>query len=288
VVVEGRDPEALAVLASLMRVEREIVELGYTQRLDATERVREALRRLHEVGAPSRTLERAAEELGVSAGFDEVAISCLEGDELVPRARWQRRAGDAPHDLGPRSAPGAEEARAIAAPDVVVVAAGGSDRAELLAAVTLRRDPVGVLRARLPTRPGPPTALDRELVMTFVVGLDAALERAALEQALQRHRAALAAGARFIERRLGAPVLAAAGGAQAPAAADTTPADPLTVRELEVLRLLASGLGNRAIAARLAISEGTVKYHVKNILRKLRARSRADAVARHLRAVAAR
>ena len=55
-----------------------------------------------------------------------------------------------------------------------------------------------------------------------------------------------------------------------------------------MLALLAQGRTNRGDrASGCGISEGTVKYHVKNILRKLRARSRADAVARHLRAARA-
>ena len=62
--------------------------------------------------------------------------------------------------------------------------------------------------------------------------------------------------------------------------------DSLTPRELEVLRLLARGLTNLAIANALVVREGTVKYHVKNILRKLGATSRADAVARFVRATA--
>ena len=57
--------------------------------------------------------------------------------------------------------------------------------------------------------------------------------------------------------------------------------DALTPRELEVLRLLARGLTNQAIANELVVREGTVKYHVKNILRKLGATSRADAVSRY-------
>ena len=60
--------------------------------------------------------------------------------------------------------------------------------------------------------------------------------------------------------------------------------ESLTARELEVLRLLARGNTNRAIANALVVREGTVKYHVKNILRKLGATSRADAVARFVRA----
>jgi DNA-binding NarL/FixJ family response regulator len=57
--------------------------------------------------------------------------------------------------------------------------------------------------------------------------------------------------------------------------------DQLTNREREVLRLLARGLTNRAIAAELVISGGTVKFHVNSILRKLHVANRAEAVARY-------
>ncbi|WP_434965842.1 MadR family response regulator transcription factor [Janibacter indicus] len=52
----------------------------------------------------------------------------------------------------------------------------------------------------------------------------------------------------------------------------------LTSRELEVLRLLASGLSNSKIGAELFISETTAKFHVGNILRKLGVSRRAEAV----------
>ena len=54
--------------------------------------------------------------------------------------------------------------------------------------------------------------------------------------------------------------------------------EPITPREREVLAMLAEGLGNKAIAARLGISTHTVKFHVAAILQKLGARSRAEAV----------
>lgn len=54
---------------------------------------------------------------------------------------------------------------------------------------------------------------------------------------------------------------------------------PLTPRELEVLGMLAEGLANKNVAARLGISEHTVKTHVASILMKLDAYSRAEAVA---------
>ena len=57
----------------------------------------------------------------------------------------------------------------------------------------------------------------------------------------------------------------------------------LTRRELDVLRLLADGKSNKAIAEALVISAGTVKFHVNSILRKLRVANRAEAVSRYLR-----
>lgn len=59
--------------------------------------------------------------------------------------------------------------------------------------------------------------------------------------------------------------------------------EALTAREAEILELVATGLANKAIAARLAIRESTVKFHVNAILAKLGAQSRTEAVARALR-----
>jgi DNA-binding NarL/FixJ family response regulator len=54
--------------------------------------------------------------------------------------------------------------------------------------------------------------------------------------------------------------------------------DPLTPREREVLQMLAAGLGNKEIASRLHISDHTAKFHVSQILAKLGAASRTEAV----------
>jgi DNA-binding NarL/FixJ family response regulator len=54
--------------------------------------------------------------------------------------------------------------------------------------------------------------------------------------------------------------------------------EPLTLREIEVLRLIAAGKANKVIASDLAITEETVKGHVKNILSKLGASHRTHAV----------
>lgn len=58
-----------------------------------------------------------------------------------------------------------------------------------------------------------------------------------------------------------------------------TPGQDLSTREREVLKLLTAGLSNRVIAERLIVSPSTVDYHVSNILGKLGAASRTEAVA---------
>ncbi len=53
----------------------------------------------------------------------------------------------------------------------------------------------------------------------------------------------------------------------------------LTEREREVLTLMVTGMNNSEIAEKLVVSRSTVKYHVSNILSKLQATSRTEAVA---------
>ncbi|MBN4002075.1 response regulator transcription factor [Nostoc sp. LPT] len=57
------------------------------------------------------------------------------------------------------------------------------------------------------------------------------------------------------------------------------PVQTLTPREIEVLGMLGSGLGNKAIAKQLHISEHTVKFHLSSIFQKLNVSSRTEAVA---------
>ncbi len=67
------------------------------------------------------------------------------------------------------------------------------------------------------------------------------------------------------------------------AAMDSVEAESLTGREQEVLRMMAAGLGNKEIAARLRISPNTAKFHVARILAKLGAGSRTEAVSMAMR-----
>ena len=76
-----------------------------------------------------------------------------------------------------------------------------------------------------------------------------------------------------------APILARAvqGKSDTSTEIDDSPFKTLTPRETEILGLLAEGLSNKGIARNLGISDGTVKLHVKAILRKLEVHSRVEA-----------
>jgi DNA-binding NarL/FixJ family response regulator len=84
-------------------------------------------------------------------------------------------------------------------------------------------------------------------------------------------------GEAAITRRMAARILEEFQRGQASVGPRAESASDLTARELEVLHLVADRLSNKEIAARLVISEHTVKNHLKNILAKLHLRSRREA-----------
>jgi DNA-binding NarL/FixJ family response regulator len=107
---------------------------------------------------------------------------------------------------------------------------------------------------------------------------------------LQRLRAQLPDGVHVVGEAatMGAARFIAGGAdaflvARAPAMDDEALVEALTHRETDVLGLLADGLPNKAIAARLNISEETVKFHLAAVFGKLGASNRTDAVRKALR-----
>lgn len=93
---------------------------------------------------------------------------------------------------------------------------------------------------------------------------------------------ATAAGESFLQPSVAAKVVAEFARLNAAATPSKPPVlvEPLSDRELDILRLLSKGLSNKEIAARLYIAEGTVKNHVTNILGKLDVRDRTQAAIR--------
>jgi DNA-binding NarL/FixJ family response regulator len=88
----------------------------------------------------------------------------------------------------------------------------------------------------------------------------------------------VAAGDSLLSPSVTRTVIQRLAGQPAPDAKAETQLDELTARERDVLELIARGLSNGEIAAKLVIEESTVKTHVRHILRKLRLRDRVQAV----------
>ena len=88
----------------------------------------------------------------------------------------------------------------------------------------------------------------------------------------------VAAGDSLLSPSVTRTVIQRLAGQPAPDAVAEARLDELTARERDVLELIARGLSNSEIAAKLVIEESTVKTHVRHILRKLRLRDRVQAV----------
>ena len=294
------------VLVELLALEREIVEAGYVRRADALERVADAVRRLGEIGSPQGILDRAADELGTSSAFERVMVGAVREGELIVRGIWSgadgegataalRELGGLPIRLeyplveeevarGQRTAiVQARAARSRGAPRLIDVFGWDS---YLVGAVVVQGVTVGLLHGDAFVSGRALDPLDVEVASLYAEGLAGVFERAMLREMLQLHHRELRSAVEWMSARLGQLTIGDAGDLTVLGGSGADPAlvDALTPREVEVLRLLARGQTNLEIGRTLVVREGTIKYHVKNILRKLGATSRADAVARYSRA----
>jgi DNA-binding CsgD family transcriptional regulator len=151
--------------------------------------------------------------------------------------------------------------------------------------ISVRGEIVATLHADNEISRRPIGRAERDALAAFGTGLGFAIERAVLVDRLNTQRAVLHQMVTATERsvedflrgesawsREGSP------GHRPSAAPAAWSGGTLTPREREVLELMAAGATNGDIAARLVLTTGTVKTHVKHILRKLNATSRAHAV----------
>lgn len=178
------------------------------------------------------------------------------------------------------------------------VVAEAADGEEALAMLRRERPDVALLDVRMPKRSGldvlrelgalaPPTILlttfDEDAVVLEAVRLGARgflLKDVSLEQLTDGVRA-VARGESLIRPAITERVLR--GLQSSPRAFDSLDRpDPLTPRELEVLRLMAGGYSNREIAEALGTAEGTVKNQASAVLSKLGVRDRTRAVLKAL------
>jgi DNA-binding CsgD family transcriptional regulator len=300
---EVRDkPELLALREELAR--------EAVARLKVLERVRAAVARLNDAGPVSEIIERAPAEVAAAIELDRVLLSRVEDGWLVGEAlHWEGDAKSAEQTLARLRAAPAQIAypliegellrRRRAAIVTAVEGDPGTRQANwdvmrwegyVAAPVIMEGRVAGFLhgdRAASELR-----ALDRDALARFAEGFSEVYERAVLRRRLRVERQELRriatwADARTAELSDGAIDLArdrqpAEGDTERPPARSAL-RDLLTPRELDVLEHLVRGETNADIARSLVLSEGTVKFHVKNILRKMNAANRAEATSRYLR-----
>ena len=160
-------------------------------------------------------------------------------------------------------------------PDVVLVEAAADAQEELLSA--LEDAEVAQEYAVIVLSEQPKTAW---LCKVLRAGVRAVLSRDVAPEQLRAAVEAATAGLVVIHPSELDTVLSATVGPSAPL---DELLEPLTRREREVLQMLAAGLANKEIAARLSISDHTVKFHVASILGKLGASTRTEAVSAGIR-----
>jgi DNA-binding CsgD family transcriptional regulator len=261
--------------------------------LAAITRADAALDRLAAAGPISEIVARAPREAATAAGLERVLLSRVHDGLLVVESAHEVPDGLDPAPLAYPVIEGELLRRRRAA----IVDAGEPPSRQafwpamrwhgyVAAPIVLGGQSVGFLHG---DGAGGPEAAGCEALARFARGFAAIYERAVLlqrlrDQRLQLRRIADWADARSVDLSDGVIDLAHdRDGAPADTHTPAPAGDQLTARETDVLQHMVNGESNAAIARALFVSQGTVKFHVKNILRKMNVSNRAEATAHYLR-----
>ncbi|MBX5442325.1 MAG: GAF domain-containing protein [Solirubrobacteraceae bacterium] len=288
-------------------------------RLDALLGVRAAVRRLAELGPVAEIVDRGPAEAAAALGLGRVLLSRVEDGALVAEAlhapadpdgapvtlaRLQERPVPIDYPLVEGEVLRRRRPQLVEPDPEAPVPASRHAFADAMGWETYVAAPI-VLEARVigffqGDRPAGPVVgeVERDGLGDFADGFALVFERAILRRRLRIQRQEMRQVASWADARTSElsdravtlafdrePADEEAGGRAVSGAGPDTGAlrDLLTRRELDVLELMVKGETNAGIARALVVSEGTVKFHVKNILRKLHASNRAEATSRYLR-----
>lgn len=309
-------PRNLALLQQIKQADQNLLIEMLRYRDSAFERVRDALGLVRDVESTEALLKPAAAAI-CALGFDRAILSRIEDSTWVPeRVHVERdeqwaleilEAGGSTPQVLDYSLVETEMIRrkvGILIRDVQdrpgvhrPIASASKSRSYVAAPLIAGGDVVGFLHADLYYQRRDPHDFDRRMLTMFAEGLSQVLARTAMTDRLVSLSAGLG---QLAEAAATAPTpiirMSPAGSANphpSELVRETvtgahngdrvikgTHGAVLTRREVEVLRLLANGSTNGRIARQLVVSEGTVKSHVKNILRKLGVENRVKAAAR--------
>ncbi len=314
-------PDALDVV----RVAYELADLAWEQRKVLIERrgaglssVQRALGELRTIGSVELMLRRCPQVVCERCGFDRAILFRIDGESVIPvgafdrkdpewSAKVDRTFGEF-HQPQLSQLPLESEMVRRRTPAIVRDAKNDprtfkplSDLSEVTAYVAAPIMPegrvIGFLHADVRHHGRDVDIIDREILWAFAEGCGYALERTLLHDQVRTQRERIRGLLRAADELVSeigeadlkiarADTEAAARPASALAAGGTRIHSLLTRREIEVMELLVTGETNKQIAARLVLTEGTVKSHVTHIFRKLRASNRAEAVHRYMRLLA--
>jgi DNA-binding CsgD family transcriptional regulator len=316
VLAEGSTPDAGEVLDMLRRLSQVDHLLLRSQ---TANRIGEVLTRLETAQCSVRGLVEMAPGLIGELGFDRAIISRIDEGVWIPELvfvandpQWaeviNRVGREHPQPLTPRliETELVRRRQGLMVYDVQhssrvhrAITEESRSRSYVAAPIMSGNRVIGILHGDRYLQGRDIDTADLELLLSFAHGLQLALSRAAVVEQLQSIGDALKGATAGVSSALVGAYNVPLGSTQlgearvvvgASESAGTTPPvsrqatrsvrELLTDREFEVLQLVAMGRTNAAIASRLFISEGTVKQHVKHILRKLKVENRAEAVSR--------
>jgi DNA-binding CsgD family transcriptional regulator len=280
-----------------------------------------ALERTRSETGKDRVIATAPHQLCASGVFDRVMLSSVRGSVWSPRALYVRnRDGRVTREIDqavegleiPLASPLVEaEVVRRRLPALVndapheprtyspLIRRTGT-RDYVVAPLVVMSTVVGLVHADRTAGAPPVIAVDRDLLRMFADGVGVIYERAVLADRVEQQRRSVAEVCEAAVRALVDLDTAPALGAETLPSSiadrstfalvcdrsevrESNRLSRLTVREREVLGLLATGATNSQLADRLTVAESTVKSHVKHILHKLGAGNRAAAIACYLR-----
>lgn len=302
--------QLVELLVQISAVRDMISEARLAQHTTAVTDVNDALRQMH-AATSVRKLVQIVPKIAGHLGFDRTLLSHVEDDRWVAQsahAQADAVLAESMIEVG-TAAPGAldrnsPEGHVFRRRSSVLVRDAQArpevhrelktlirTKAYVSAPVVVNNRVIGLLHADDSLNPAGVDELDQELLGLFAEGLGYVFERTSCYEQLTTMRRRLEVETNTVADVIGSFVDSGNDASLAPRRRNpgeqsehsdvTGVMSELTRRELEVLTRLAAGERNAEIATRLFVSEGTVKTHVKNILRKLGAENRAQAVARY-------
>jgi DNA-binding CsgD family transcriptional regulator/GAF domain-containing protein len=285
-----------------------------THRAQRYEEMQRGLGRLRRFGTSAQLLDRVCEEVVHSCGFSRAMLTRVEGGQWLPWMSFFTDDREFEREfvewMNKQKFPASALGRDLTQLRPVIVHDALGEAGTFRAPISFSKTPcyvaapihpagrmVGVLYAdRYPTG-RPVDEEDRDVLWAFTEDLGRIYERIALIERMRTQRSQVREAYEFAENFMAslasAEIQLTRGPEDHTAAAangqnlETPKAPPiveelLTAREAEVLEMMVRGASNAMIAERLIIKEGTVKSHVKHILRKLDAVNRAEAISRYM------